>query len=285
MRALFEDRIYSATSQATYCTIHEIYLPNDVRNRRDIWFRVVIAIDGSATVYAYATRDEAITTVPPSTYLASATGVQASGNPQSITLIDNPATSPDMTGLFIVRATLLNTTSIVNSVWPYTSAPHLLVCDTIRQILLDYTGTGRALSDFDLEAGSTGFAANHIAVGHPLQAQVFPFVAIRPRIWRQAPGFGTGSIQTRYYPIEVYVITGGMDDPFEEYRRNQEYLATIESILADERRTILGEALVLQRESGEDPDIVDYEGLRWQSRIDLVAELHAMWRDDTYPRQ
>ncbi len=290
MRALFEDKTYS--NMAATFSVDEVALPagtdypigaGSCANRVDLWFR---SVEGTPfTIYAYATRAEAITTPPPSTYLASAT-VAAPCVLSEITFTDNAATNPDMTGLKAVVSLSVSQQPRLG-VWGYTCTPHLVAADNIRTILLEYVAVGRALDDFDKfdAAGSAvGYAAEHIKVGHPVQAHVFPFIAIRPMSWRLAGSGWTGGLISAQYPIEVYIISGGFGNPFDEYAQNQKYLGAVESILADERRTGMGEVLVLARESARDPDMADYDGMRWQSQLSLIAEFNAIWRDDQYPR-
>ena len=295
MRALFEDKTFAEMS--AMFAIHEVGLPagtdagsGNRANRRDVWFRSVES--GGFTIYAFATRAEAITTPPPSTYLASVADVQ-DGERQELSFTNNPATSPDMGGLKAI-VSLSTSQQPRLGVWGYTASPHLIACDNIRSILLEYVNAGQALADFDVvntvqddgsEVQDTGNASEHIKVAHPVQAQVYPFIAIRPTTWRLVQNAGsTGSTIPKAYPIEISVMTSGLGDPFDEYLQCEEYLAAIESILVDERRLGMGEVLVLWRESARSPDVVDYEGIRWIAQLNLIAEFHVVWRDDQYPR-
>lgn len=287
MRAQWEDLSFGTTQKA-YARIHEIGMGAvAAASRRDIWVRFhVSATTGKWEIYAYATKSEAHTAVPPATYLARClTGSIGSGNPASFTMTDNAVTNPDMTGL-VIQATLAANPDgdPHDSVWAYTVIPHIECANNIRAILLEYVGAGQVLEDFDVELGTTGHASDHILVAHPVAANVFPAIMIHPRTGAIDESLWMGGTFNRKDPIDIYILSAGIDDPSTEYQQNEAYLAAVLSIVCDERRTSKGEVLTLTLVSIEDASVEDYAGLRWTSKISIEAEFDSCFRDDLFPR-
>jgi len=275
MRALFEDNQFAAAD--SHNVVYQVGLPQN-SSRRDLWFRFQEDF-GETRVRAYATRSEATTIVAPDSYLASVTFALAEGA-MSIFVADNPATSPDMTGLILQG--LWNQVPVGNgTVWGYTVTPDLVLADDIRAKLMTYTQAGESLDDFAPSPDTD--ASSHIVVGLQGVAMQTPFIMIVPQPGRVIESRGSGFF-TMIFPVEIQVYVDFLNDPKTAWRMCREYIAAIESILIDEHRGSFSSAFVLMHGGSIGPTQVHGVENFVSATLTVNAEINAMWADDEFPR-
>jgi len=281
MRALFEDLDFNAASQTAYVDVVEVSLPQ-TSARRDLYFRFQYAADGSTVdIYAYRTRAEAQTSTPPSTYAASKLTHTPSGSEATITLTNNAGEGPDLTDLAI-RATLnTGVDATTKSVWCYTAAPDLVSCDNIETILKTYMDSGEALADFD---STIGIGVGPVpAVKDPVVDR--PYIAIESGPVEDVSSADTSAMESHEYEITVTVYVTNMKNAQTAWRDCKGYMAAIDSILADENRTLYGECLGMFRRGAEPPAIDPEDTAEAIGSLTYAVEYQNVWRDDkVYPR-
>jgi hypothetical protein len=284
MRALFQDRVYSSVS-ATVVHLQQVTMPADT-SRRDLWFRFK-KVASDIVVYAYNTHALAITNPAPATYTASKT-ITVSADEQTVTLTNNASVDPNITGMTI-RGIFTSSLAGTDSVWHYTAAPDLIVCNDIVTLLKNMAGSGQALEDFDATLG--------IARGNPApyaeQAVVpYPFIGIysMPREYEGSQG----SSDHVSYPIIARMLLCKIDpqnlmDIYQNaWALARQYQSALESILGDEYRILYQEEeykvfSLVDLQPGE-PSIQEDIPFALVADTVLRAEFTDMWRDDKNPR-
>jgi hypothetical protein len=284
MRALFQDRVYSSVS-ASVVWLQQVNLPANT-SRRDLWFRFNKS-GADIVAYAYNTRALAITNPLSASYTASKT-ITVSASEQTVTMTNNAAVAPNVAGLTI-RGIFTSSLSSTDSVWHYTAAPDLIVCDDIVTLLGSMTGDGQSLDDFDADLG--------IARGNPApfgeQAiKTEPFIGVysMPREYEGSQGLSDHVS----YPIIVRMLLCKIDPQNlmaiyqNAWALARKYQAAIETILGDEYRILYQEETykkfsLVDLQPGE-PTIQEDIPFAFTADVSLMAEFTDMWRDDKNPR-
>ncbi len=228
MRALFEDRRFEAANSRY--EISGVTFP--AGKKRDLWLRFHETF-GVTTLYVFKTRAEAIEAEPGDTYLASK-GVEP-GDWQSLVMVDNAGTAPDMAGL-VVRARVTEVTEGDEVVWGYTSDPGTAAAEDIKTLILAKCAAGLPFEDFIDATDSTG--AGKVYICPPGVAVPAPSIVIVPgelEIGRSS----AGTFEC-VYPIEVQIYCEMLDSPEAAALACRRYTAEMQSLLIDEHRTLYG---------------------------------------------
>lgn len=247
--------------------MHQVGLPSDTR--RDVWFKFR-NVAGALTVKAFATR--ALAHATNGEYLADAT-ITPGASAQTVTLTDNASTDPDMTGLQIVgvfNALPANP----GQVWGYTCAPELVTADNFRT---------RIVASSDAGYPFESITAANIALGDATVPEAPIGLNIRPGKPRIVESSSAGALIGWHVPIDVYVMVDSAESEEDAWLTARAYMNGLVSLLCDENTESYGEVLQITYEDMDGP-IFGEIATRCIGGVTFVAEYHAVWRDDEFPR-
>lgn len=279
MRIPFEDQTFAEPFAGA--EVYQVGLPETAR--RDLWFRLFTP-DGSALeLRAYATRDEAKTDPAPAGYLARAVFAVGAG-PQSLTLTDNGATSPDMTGLIVQgRFSAVPDRDDINAldlgvVWAYIAHPEVITADNIRTRVLTQAGAGLAFEGITAANIRIGDDAGGMEVLSPVGLVIYPGPLV------EAESGGVGQLAARTCTIAIAVGCEGGSSGEGLWQKGRVYMDALASLLGDEHRLSYGEVLQMTAEVADGPATYKGDTTIVEGLVKVTADYHAFFRDDRFPR-